>query len=232
MSRIFLTGDLHGEVNRLLYFNDFNLGLTKDDILIVLGDFGLIWEDKERTTKMLETLGELLDYTLAFVDGNHENFELIEELETISQWNKGYVGKLPGGIIHLIRGEIYNINGKRIGVCGGANSVDLWHRKEHESWWKEEDITNDDIDNFMLNLNNDNNLDIMLSHTCPAEILPLVALYSDANGKKVPIRNAEAQLEKINKMINVNKWYFGHWHRDLELDNKYIIMFKGIKEVL
>ena len=232
MSRIFLTGDLHAEPARLWDFDKLDLGLTKEDIVIVLGDFGFIWSNKERTIKILEALGETLDYTLAFVDGNHENFELIEELETVEEWNDGFVGKLPGGILHLLRGEIYNIGGKRIGVCGGANSVDLWYRKEHISWWKEEDITDEQIANFMLNLNNDNDLDVMLSHTCPAEILPLVALYSDANGKNVPVRNSEAQLEKINEIINVPKWYFGHWHLDLELDKKFTVMYQLFREVL
>lgn len=122
MGRVIITGDTHSDISRL--FNLLNKGLTKEDIVIVLGDFGVIWNDKEATIKYLKKL-EDLDFTLAFLDGNHENFNLISELENISYWNNGYAGILPGGVIHLLRGEIYEISNRRIGVCGGANSVDL-----------------------------------------------------------------------------------------------------------
>lgn len=232
MGRVIITGDTHSDISRL--FNLLNKGLTKEDIVIVLGDFGVIWNDKEATIKYLKKL-EDLDFTLAFLDGNHENFNLISELESISYWNNGYAGILPGGVIHLLRGEIYEISNRRIGVCGGANSVDLWHRKENESWWKQEDITQDDVDTFKANLEKgyvrDGEIDIMLSHTCPAGILPQVALYSTANGKQVPVRNCEEKLEQINKMAKIDKWYFGHWHIDRPIDNKFECLYKGIKEV-
>ncbi len=234
MGRIILTGDLHGGFARLTTFNEFNKDLTKEDVVIVLGDFGVIWKDAERTKEILEIMGQRFNFTLAFVDGNHENFELIREMEEISYWNNGYIGKLPGGIIHLLRGEIYNIADKKVGVCGGANSVDLWHRKEHESWWKEEDITQVDLNNFKQNLahkTDNNKIDLMLTHTCPAAILPQVALYSVANGTNVPVRNCEAKLEEINQLANIDKWFFGHWHIDMRFDNKFECLYRVIKEV-
>ncbi len=85
-----------GQIGRLVRISDDNL--TKKDIIIVLGDFGVIWE-KNRAMRQLEALGSK-KFTVAFVDGNHENFDLIEELETPLDWNGGKAGYLPFGIIH------------------------------------------------------------------------------------------------------------------------------------
>ena len=228
MSSIYLTGDTHANVRRLLIIDDSEM--TKDDIVIVLGDFGVIWEkDSQMTDTVLELLSEK-NFTLAFLDGNHENFPEIARLEKETYWNGGKIGLLPYGIIHLLRGEIYNINGRIIGVCGGANSIDLWHRTEGISWWREEEITDNDIDNFMAAANKYNNkIDMMLSHDAPASMIPIIKLYSGVNDGD--ISNSQIQLEKINQEINIDKWYFGHWHIDKVIDDKFECLYKKIKEV-
>ena len=228
MSSIYLTGDTHANVRRLLTIDDSEM--TKDDIVIVLGDFGVIWEkDSQMTDTVLELLSEK-NFTLAFLDGNHENFPEIARLEKETYWNGGKIGLLPYGIIHLLRGEIYNINGRIIGVCGGANSIDLWHRTEGISWWREEEITDNDIDNFMVAANKYNNkIDMMLSHDAPASMIPIIKLYSGVNDGD--ISNSQIQLEKINQEINIGKWYFGHWHIDKVIDDKFECLYKKIKEV-
>lgn len=228
MSSIYLTGDTHANVRRLLIIDDSEM--TKDDIVIVLGDFGVIWEkDSQMTDTVLELLSEK-NFTLAFLDGNHENFPEIARLEKETYWNGGKIGLLPYGIIHLLRGEIYNINGRIIGVCGGANSIDLWHRTEGISWWREEEITDNDIDNFMAAANKYNNkIDMMLSHDAPASMIPIIKLYSGVNDGD--ISDSQIQLEKINQEINIDKWYFGHWHIDKVIDDKFECLYKKIKEV-
>lgn len=231
MGRTILTGDIHGDPIRLYSLED--RGLTKEDVVIVLGDFGIIWQDKKATTKMLELLGDL-SFTLAFVDGNHENFNLIEEMEKTIFWNDGAAGLLSGGIIHLYRGQIYKINGKTVGVCGGANSVDKAWRQPKISWWEEEEITYKDIEAFRINLNDkyaekERKLDMMLTHDCPSSLIPLVALYSGVNG--ATISNSQRQLEKILDLVPIDKWYFGHWHIDKKLNDKFECLYRGFKEV-
>ena len=233
MGRIILTGDIHAQVDRILMIDDSKM--TKEDIVIILGDFGVIWGYNDKMEdETLKLLSEK-NFTVAFLDGNHENFPLIKSKETIVKWNEGYVGMLPYGIIHLLRGEIYIINGKRIGVCGGANSIDLWHRTEGKSWWREEEITDMDIDNFGMNLScssyaKNNEIDIMLSHDAPASIISLVKLYSGINdvGK---VSKSQQQLEKILQMANIKKWYFGHWHISQKIDDKFECIYRVFREV-
>lgn len=226
-NKIILTGDTHANIDRLLFINDSEM--TKDDIVIILGDFGVIWGDSEMTDWCLKKLSEK-NFTTAFLDGNHENFHEIARLEKKAFWNGGKVGILPHDIIHLLRGEIYNIEGRIIGVCGGANSIDLWHRREGISWWREEEITDNDINNFMAAAGKYNNeIDIILSHDAPASMIPIVKLYSGVNDGD--ISNSQKQLEKINQLVKFKKWYFGHWHIDKVITNEFECLYRGIKEV-
>lgn len=232
INSVYLTGDIHSDIRRLLRIDDEQM--TKEDIVIVLGDFGVVWEENSnRTLTLLELLSEK-NFTTAFVDGNHENFKEIKKLESIVYWNGEYVGVLPFGIIHLLRGEIYNLGGKRIGVCGGANSVDKAWRKKNSSWWAEEEISEDDVKNFKVNLNNgdyrENKIDIMLSHDAPANMIPVVKLYSGINDGA--ISSSQKQLDKIDQMADISKWYFGHWHIDTVINEKFTCLYKSIIKII
>ena len=228
MGKFYCTGDKHGEIEDLVYAARV---LDIEDTLIVLGDFGFIWRlDADEVMKELKAIAERCPCQIAFLDGNHENFIEIARLEKKAFWNEGKVGILPHGIIHLLRGEIYNIEGRIIGVCGGANSIDLWHRKEGISWWREEEITDNDINNFIAAASKDNNkIDIILSHDAPASMMPTVKLYSGINNGD--ISNSQKQLEKIKQLVKFKKWYFGHWHIDKVITNEFECLYRGIKNV-
>jgi len=82
--KVFITGDTHipHDIHKLNSRN-FPKGksLTKDDVVIVLGDFGLLWNnipDKEELwwTNWLNSQ----PWTTLFVDGNHENFYRLNQL--------------------------------------------------------------------------------------------------------------------------------------------------------
>lgn len=230
MNKIFLTGDLHGRIQRLVEFNNLTTNLTKEDIVIVLGDFGVFWNDEEGARASLRTLGKL-SFTTAFVDGNHEDFPLIQKLENVTFWNEGYAGIMPGGTIHLLRGEIYKIANKTIGIMGGANSVDKHRRIEGRSWWNSEEITDEDIQMFEASVDKFNlqKVDYVLTHDCPSSMVPQVALYSGINGAK--ISPSQLQLEKILNLVDYDNWFFGHWHIDQSFDNRMNCLYERIVEI-
>ena len=75
---IFVTGDCHAN------FHKFNIDsfyeqkeMTKDDYVIICGDFGGVWDYKGENTSEKYWLDWLegKPYTTLFVDGNHENFK-------------------------------------------------------------------------------------------------------------------------------------------------------------
>ena len=72
---IFVTGDTHGDLHR--FDNPVVKKMRKEDMLIICGDFGFIWEGNEQERKILEKLGKK-KYQILFVDGAHENFDLLD----------------------------------------------------------------------------------------------------------------------------------------------------------
>lgn len=121
---IFITGDTHGDFSRLLpaAFHE-QRDLTKEDCLIICGDFGGIWDGGDAEQQWLDWL-ETRSFTTLFVSGNHENYDLLRNYP-ISQWHGGLVQAIRPSVLHLMRGQLYNICGKRIFTMGGASSHDI-----------------------------------------------------------------------------------------------------------
>ena len=102
---VYITGDLHGDLARLSAPDMRQV--KKGDTLIVCGDFGFIWNGDRREKKILKRLGAL-PYTLLFLDGRHENYDLLAAYEE-SEWHGGRAQVIEGNLVHLMRGEIYDI---------------------------------------------------------------------------------------------------------------------------
>ena len=107
---IYLTGDTHLPLDiEKLNTTSFpeQKKMTRDDYVIVLGDFGLLWhEDKEYLWWKRWLEGK--NFTLLWIDGNHENHEWIDSLP-VSEWHGGKVHFISPNIIHLMRGQIFTI---------------------------------------------------------------------------------------------------------------------------
>ena len=67
---------------------------------------------------------ECKSYTTLFVDGNHEKFDRLSDYP-VDTWNRGKVHKIRPSVIHLMRGQIFEIDGKSIFTFGGASSHDI-----------------------------------------------------------------------------------------------------------
>lgn len=123
---IYVTGDIHADPSR---FNMDNFpeqkGMNKNDFVIICGDFGLCWEKEEsdREEYWLNWL-EKKPFTTLFCDGNHENFTRLNTL-SVEEWHGGKVHKLRPHVIHLMRGEMFNLCGKKVFSFGGARSHDI-----------------------------------------------------------------------------------------------------------
>ena len=105
--RIFITGDKHGSLVPFFGLAQRN-ELTPADILLIAGDAGYVW--REHDSSPLTTLQQLFPGTVAFVDGNHENHALLNSME-VQLWNGGRVHRVDERVYHLMRGELYSIDG-------------------------------------------------------------------------------------------------------------------------
>ena len=121
---IWATGDCHGNFERFRpeYFPE-QAQMTKDDVVVVTGDFGGIWFGDARDDEALGCL-ESLPFTLAFVDGNHENYDALASYPA-EKWQGGKIHRIRPHVLHLMRGQIYELEGYRFFTMGGAKSHDI-----------------------------------------------------------------------------------------------------------
>lgn len=108
---VHLIGDIHGDITQIMKENLIKDGISisKSDVVIVLGDFGVMFKDTEQHRLALDYISKL-DYYVAFIDGNHENFDYLNALPIATKWGNK-VHKLNNRCFHLIRGNIYKIEG-------------------------------------------------------------------------------------------------------------------------
>ena len=121
---IYATGDLHGNSLRFQpqYFPE-QAKMTKDDYMIVCGDFGCVWNGDKSDDPQLDRL-EALPFTVLFLDGNHENFDALNEYP-VEQWHGGKVHKIRPHVIHLMRGQAFELQDRTFLTMGGAQSHDI-----------------------------------------------------------------------------------------------------------
>ena len=191
---IYITGDTHSDFSRFTE-EDFpiQLEMTKDDYIIICGDFGGVWTFEEESSREKETLYWLnnKNFTTLFVDGNHENYTRLYNYP-IEEWKGGKVHKIRDSVLHLMRGEIFDIDNKRIFAFGGARSHDIqdgilnldeeekiyeyrkrgaYFRIRDFSWWDLQLPTNQEMENGIENLEKINyKVDYIISHCCPTSI--------------------------------------------------------------
>lgn len=84
---VYLIGDIHGDITQIMKENLHNNGIniSRNDVLIVLGDFGVMFKDTEQQRLALDYIGQL-SYYVAFIDGNHENFDYLNSLPIVTKW--------------------------------------------------------------------------------------------------------------------------------------------------
>lgn len=210
---IYLFGDTHGEID-VSKLNTTNFPeqkeMTKEDYIIILGDFGFIWKKDKEMEYWLKWF-EDKNFTTLFVDGNHENFNLLYQYPVVEKFG-GKVHKINNSVFHLMRGEVFNIDGKKFFTFGGGESVDKAFRKPFVTWWAEEIPSRKEKDNGLKNLEKCNyEIDYVLTHTCPVSIQNLILTNKSST-------EVEEYLEYVKNLLLVNdahfEWFFGHYHID------------------
>lgn len=106
---------------------------------------------------------------MLFIDGNHENFDKLNS-SPVKIWSGGKVHKIRSNVIHLMRGEVYCIEGNTIFVMGGGYSIDKYRRTEGVFWWSQEMPSEEEYHNGIMNLEKvGNHVEYIITHTAPSE---------------------------------------------------------------
>ena len=223
---IYVTGDTHGNTDcrKLFFFAKRHPELTKSDYVIIAGDFGGVWR-MSTLEEDLDAFGKL-PFSILFVDGNHENFDVLESFP-VEIWNGGKVHKIRPDIIHLMRGQVYEIAGKTIFTFGGATSIDKAYRIPGVSWWSRELPSYEELDEGIENLKRrDNKVDYIITHSCGLRALAYPRLKAAA-GIKTACPESHL-LSNFEDLATFKHWYFGHFHIDARLSDKYTVLMYDI----
>lgn len=248
---IYITGDCHGKFHKFTTeaFPE-QKEMTKRDYIIVCGDFGGVWEPLEESSYEKYWLNWLEDkpFTILFVDGNHENFERLYRYPLVT-WNGGCVHQIRSSVFHLMRGQVFFIDGCRIFTFGGAGSHDIrdgildpaadavkirnWKRDPEKqfrinkiSWWKQEMPSEQEMQEGIRNLEKWNwKVDYIVTHDCSdstKEFLGDGAYACD---------ELSSYLEEIQRRVQYKKWFFGHLHDDRAVNDKEILLYDQIVRI-
>lgn len=219
---IYVTGDIHGSIDiGKLNTRRFKVQrrLSKDDALIICGDFGLVWDNNNEEQYWRRWL-DSKNFTTLFCDGNHENFHLLNQYP-IEYWNGGKIHRIQPTGIHLMRGQIFNLNGCSFFVMGGASSYDREYRTEGRNWWKEELPTDREYDEAVATLKIHGwNVDYVITHTLPSKYQKEIDRF--------PLSPMEQFLDFIDDRLEFRHWYCGHIHEDMDLDDRHTILYNNI----
>lgn len=242
---IYITGDTHSDFSRFTEENfPIQSEMTKDDYIIICGDFGGVWTFEEESSREKELLDwlENKNFTTLFVDGNHENYTRLYNYP-IEEWKGGKVHKIRDSVLHLMRGEIFDIDNKKIFAFGGAKSHDIqdgilnldeeekiyeyrkrgaYFRIRDFSWWDLELPIEEEIQNGISNLEKVNyKVDYIISHCCPTSIQPLI----NPTYKRDILTD---YLQQISEKCTFKRWYFGHYHDYKQVNSQFTLLYENI----
>lgn len=216
---IYITGDTHGNIDfqkLKRYFN--NRYSTTKDYLIILGDAGIVWSEEDCYISDYNYIGP----TVLFIDGNHENFELLNKYPVV-QYKGAKCHRLSKNVYHIFRGEIININNLSFFCMGGATSIDKAYRQNRITWWKEENISYSDIENALENLKKIKyRVDYVLSHCAPSNVVKKMFGYETDSNTEI--------LQQFQSKISFDYWFFGHYHSNKKI-GKYRCFYGDILEI-
>lgn len=235
---VWITGDIHGNPQRFSssIFPE-QKEMTKIDVVIIAGDFGLVWDynGENRTEKYWLDWLDNKPFTTLFVDGNHECFDRLDAYP-VEKWHGGNVHFIRPSVIHLMRGQVFGIEDRKFFTFGGASSHDIsagilelddpdfkknkkrldkdpfaLYRINHVSWWERELPNKEEMEEGLSNLKKQNNkVDYIITH-CP--YTSLLKLMDGGSGLYKSDKLTD-YLQKIKQTVNYKQWIFGHMHQD------------------
>lgn len=280
---IYITGDTHGATRIGSGVDGYTTRLrtdsfpeqkemTRDDYVIICGDFGGIWNYDSRFDETKSAFKEVVflahgesseekhwldwlqkkNFTILFCDGNHENFDRLESAYPEVAFCGGRAHQIRENVFHLMRGHIFDIDGCRIFVFGGAASHDIWDgilkpseypseeafkrayqkaydenlqmRVDHISWWSRELPTQEEMEWGIRNLRDKGSkVDYIVTHCGPQKIVS-AAGYPDND---VLVK----YFDTIADTVDFKRWFFGHYHRNRVVLTKYIMLYEQIVRI-
>ena len=254
---IYITGDTHGDFSRFTKesLSRLPFEITENDYVIVCGDFGLLWSKGAELEYNLKKLSKL-PFKILWVQGNHESYTMIAEYP-LEDWNGGKVRHIiRDKIILLERGQVFTIEGKTFFTMGGASSHDIQggvldkdsptykedlvkavisglpYRVLNKSWWKQELPTDEELQEGLRNLEKcDFNVDYVISHCASNSVQENLERYHLGISFSIGYYKQDVltnYFEELEHKLQYKHWFCGHYHEDIQLDDKHMILYHNL----
>lgn len=187
--KVLVIGDLH---NEFYYLNQI-IQVKEPDLVICCGDFGY-WPKLEYLNPLTKIKPR--NSKVLWIDGNHEDHWSLKEREQ---------DEIVPNVIYMPRGSTYDLDDNRkILFMGGADSIDKNGRIIGVDWFPDEIIKERDLENLP-----DEKIDILISHTCPAELVEKLRVGYPEKGYEP----SNFALSEIWGRYRPELLIFGHWHQ-------------------
>lgn len=226
MDRVLLMGDIHGSYKPVrdlaTYLNstfDPNKRVDISDTLILLGDVGANFFFNHRDEGFKEKLGKY-GFTYFIVRGNHEERPSNLYHQNPDKWHMEqyfygdvYVENDYPYIKYAADMPFqYNIHGHSVLTLPGAYSVDKYKRLQNGwSWFKDEQMTEDEMNIGRMIIKACPQWDLVLSHTCPVIYEP-TDLFLGCVDQSLVDKTMERYLGELERELDYKLWCWGHYH--------------------
>ena len=164
----------------------------------------------------------------------------------VTEWHGGKVRQIRPSVLMLMRGEMYVIDGVRFFTFGGASSHDVsdgildaadpeWKKKANDlrhrgkycyrvkgiSWWPQELPTEDEMQHGLDTLEKNGwKTDYVVTHCAPSSTQALLGIHENDCLTRY--------LEEVRVKLDYKKWFFGHYHNNVNINTQDILLYEQI----
>ena len=217
---IYISGDIHGEVYRVEEAIK-QLHMTAADTIVLLGDVCMNYFGNDNGDRFRKYTLNKLGIQILCIHGNHEmRPDTVDSYHEIL-WHGGivYAEDAYPNLLFAKDGEIYDLDGYKALVIGGAYSVDKDYRLQVNAMWFADEQPSAEIKARVEQKLEDLRwkVDLVLSHTCPEKYIPTEALLTNVDQSAVD-RSTENWLGTIEGKLDYQAWCCAHWHINKHVD--------------
>ena len=210
---LYVTGDTHGRKEIL---KKRLKQIRRKDVLLVLGDFGFVWDGGKEEQKRLAKLGKR---AILFLDGANENHELLASYPVVD-FCGGKARHITGKLYQLLRGETYAFGDAVFFAFGGAETdADLVDTDEKAAKYVQPTL--EEMKNGVRHLaEREGKIDCFVTHEAPSTIR---ATLTDSRGGAL-----NEYLDRVMKESTFVDWYFGCYHIDRSVSKSYHAVYHKV----
>lgn len=204
-------GDAHGDLDFVVRACEIAARYSAE--IIQVGDWGFIWPVRDSGSagrvhydeNQLDKLSSVLitwGVTMRFIDGNHDWHPHLRNVAGMDGPNE-----LAPRVIYQPRGSMYtDPEGTSFVFVGGAPSIDKSFRKDGISWWREEEITDEEVEKALYH----KTCDVLVTHDAPD--YPPSFLPKGDDTFRVKSRKSLNNVRSLRTALKPRLHVHGHWH--------------------